>query len=123
MKTTAEIAEKIRAFSLELAAELGEISREEHGSPFAALEVLAAEVGDQLSCEILTQQSRMKNEMRLPEAECCCPKCNGPSDLKRLRQREVQTIRGTTEVTEPEYHCKQCRRSFFPSDTLDRSGT
>jgi len=35
MKTKAEREEKIRVFSLELAAELGEISGEEHGSPFA----------------------------------------------------------------------------------------
>ena len=46
-----------------------------------------------------------------------------PEELKRLRQRDVQTIRGTTELTEPEYHCKKCRRSFFPSDALVRSGT
>jgi len=37
MKTKEEIGAQIRAFSRELAAELGEISWEQYGSPFAAL--------------------------------------------------------------------------------------
>jgi len=121
MKTKEEMEAKIRAFSLELASELGEISWEGHGSPFAALEMQAAEIADQVSCGLLAQQSVMKNEKRLPDSQCCCPKCNGPGELKRLRKREIQTIRGTTELTEPEHYCKKCRRSFFPSDEMDRS--
>lgn len=120
MKTKAEIEAKIRALSLELAAEMGEISWEGYGSPFAAIEVRTAEMGDQLGQEIAVQLSRMKNETPPPEEECRCPQCDHPGELKRLRQRELQTTRGTTKLTEPEYHCKKCRRSFFPSDEMDR---
>ena len=122
MKTKAEIKARIMQLSLELAQEMGEISWEgEYGSPFAAIEAQAAEIGDLLTREVATQRSRMENETPPPQSQCCCPKCNGPGDLKRLRKRELQTIRGTTELTEPEYYCKKCRRSFFPSDVLDRS--
>lgn len=122
MKTKAEIEAKIREVSHELAGEMGEIPWEgEYGSPFAALEARAAEIGDMLTREVAAQRARIETEKRPPDSECCCPKCNGPGDRKRLRQRELQTVRGTIELTEPEYHCKKCRRSFFPSDSLARS--
>ena len=107
---------------MELAQEMGEISWEgEYGSPFAAIEARAAEIGDLLTREVAAQRSRMENETPPSPSQCCCPKCLGPGDLKRLRKRELQTIRGTTELTEPEYFCQKCRRSFFPSDVVDRS--
>lgn len=118
MKTTAELRAQVQAFSRQLAEELGEISWEGYGSPFAAIEARAAEIGDQVMQEIVSQRSRMENETRLPEPQCRCPQCQRVGDLKRLRQRELQTIRGTTPITEPEYYCKECRRSFFPSDLL-----
>lgn len=122
MKTKAEIEARIRQLSFELAEDLGEISWEgEYGSPFAAIEARAAEIGDQLMREVAAHRCRMENESRPPDSQRCCPKCHGPGDLKRLRKRELQTIRGTTELTEPEYYCKKCRRSFFPSDAVDRS--
>ena len=122
MKTKAEIQARIMQLSLELAQEMGEISWEgEYGSPFAAIEAQAAEIGDMLTREVAAQRSRMENQTPPPQSQCCCPKCHGPGDLKRLRKRELQTIRGTTELTEPEYYCQKCRRSFFPSDQLDRS--
>jgi len=120
MKTKEEIAAKIRAFSLELASEMGEISWEEYGSPFAAIEARTAEIGDRVGQEMAAQLSRIKNESPPPVDQCRCPQCDQPGKLKRLRQRELQTTRGTTQLTEPEYHCKQCRRSFFPSDQMDR---
>ncbi len=120
MKTKEELEAKVRAFSLELAAEMGEISREEYGSPFAAIEARTAEIGDRLGQEMAAQLSRMKNETPPPDDQCRCPQCDHPGELKRLRRRELQTTRGTTELTEPEYHCKKCRRSFFPSDEMDR---
>ena len=122
MKTKAELEAQIRQLSMELAQQMGEIPWEEdYGSPFAAIEARAAEIGDQVTREVAAQRLRMKNEVRLADLQCCCPKCNGPGELKRLRKREIQTVRGTIEATEPEHYCKECRRSFFPSNTLDRS--
>jgi uncharacterized protein with PIN domain len=122
MKTTAEIAAEIRVLSLQLAQQMGEIPWEEdYGSPFAAIEARAAEIGDMMMREIVAQRTRMQNETKLAQSKCCCPKCNDPGELKQPRKRELQTIRGTIELTEPEYYCNKCRRSFFPSDALDRS--
>lgn len=122
MKTKAEIEAQILQLSLQLAGEMEEIPWEgDYGSPFAAVEARAAEIGDRLTREVTAQLARMENEKRPPDLECCCPKCNGPGDQKGHRKRDLQTVRGTIELTEPEYYCKKCRRSFFPSDPLDRS--
>ena len=120
MKTRSETEAKILAFSRQLAEELGEISWEEYGSPFAAIEARVAEIGDQIGQEMAAHLSRIENETAPADDQCRCPQCDHPGKLKRLRQRELQTTRGTTELTEPEYHCKKCRRSFFPSDEMDR---
>lgn len=122
MKTKAELEAEIKELSMELAQQMGEIPWEEdYGSPFAAIEARAADIGDQIAREVAAHRLRMKNETRLPDAQCCCPKCNRLGELKRLRKRQIQTVRGAIELTEPEHYCKQCRRAFFPSDTLDRS--
>jgi hypothetical protein len=122
MKTKVEMNARIRQLSIELAMEEGEIEWEgKYGSPFAAIEARAAEIGDMIACEIAVQRARMANESRLPDSQCACPKCQQLGDLKRIRKRECQTIRGTIELPEPEYYCKKCRGSFFPSDSLDRS--
>ena len=124
MKTTEEIAAEIRKLSFQLAEEMGEIPWEgKYGSPFAAIEARAAEIGDMMTCEVAVQRARMALEARPPNAQCSCPKCNHASDFKGIRQRKLQMIRGEIEIPEPEYYCKKCRRSFFPSDELDRSGT
>lgn len=121
MKTSAEIEAKIRQMSIELAMEEGEIAWEgKYCSPFAAIEARAAEIGDMIAREVAVQRVRMALENRLPDSQCDCPKCKQPGDLKRIRKRECQTIRGTIEIPEPEYYCKKCRGSFFPSDSLDR---
>ena len=122
MATKKEIEAKIRAFTRELADELEEVSWEDDFvSPFAAIESQGAQLGDLLAQELGAQMSRKQNEKRLPDSQCACPQCRSPGDLKKLLNREIQTTRGTTELTEPEYYCKKCRRSFFPSDLLDRS--
>ena len=123
MKTRAEIASQIKQLSFELAQELDEIpGQEEYGSPFAALEAYAAEIGDMLTRGVALERARMESEARLGDPRCkSCPQCSSPGDLKGHRKRELQTVRGTTELTEPEYYCKKCRRSFFPSDSVDRS--
>ncbi len=51
---------------------------EEHSSQFAALEMLGADIGSTVA--------RMKNEIRHPEFECCCPKCNGQRAFKQPEQ-------------------------------------
>ena len=122
MATREEIEAKIRALTRELADELDEVSWEdEFVSPLAAIESQGAQLGDLLARELSAQMSRKQNETPLPDSQCACPQCRSPGKLKKLQQREIQTTRGTTEFTEPEYYFKKCRRSFFPSGPLDRS--
>lgn len=121
MATRQEIEARIRALALELASELDEVSWEgEFGSPFEAIEVKAAEFGDRLTREIATEQCRRANDEPPPTGHTACPHCEQPGELRKLRKRQLQTIRGEIEIEEPEYYCRKCRRSFFPDSSMDR---
>jgi len=45
-----------------------------------------------------------------------CPRCGRAGDRAEDRDREIITRRGTVPVSEAKYHCRPCRRDFFPSD-------
>ena len=45
-----------------------------------------------------------------------CPHCGLAGDRVGTRDRELLTRRGEVAVSEAKYHCRQCRRDFFPSD-------
>jgi hypothetical protein len=123
MKTSDELKAEIAKLSRELAErQLKDIaSDEQYGSRFEAAEVLSAEIGDTVSRELLEHQARLVNDQRPPDVDCKCPQCQQPAGLKRIRKRQLQTIRGQIEIPEPEHYCKKCRRSFFPSDATARS--
>jgi hypothetical protein len=42
---------------------------------------------------------------------------------KGERKRRIETRRGPIHVSEPEYFCNRCRRSFFPADASVGDGT
>ena len=45
-----------------------------------------------------------------------CPKCGRVSPRRcEDETRIVEADRGTVSWNEPEYYCRRCRRSFFPS--------
>lgn len=125
MKTSEQIKAEIAQLSRELAErEMSELSWEDqYGSPFEAVEVRAAEIGDEVMREVMVHQARLIKDQHQPDTDCNCPECQRPGDHKRIRKRSLQTIRGQIEISEPEYYCKKCRRSFFPSDASDRSRT
>lgn len=118
METSIEIKERIKRLAQQLADEVGKISGDEYGSPFEAVEVLAAELGDSLMREFTCQQLRIETEDPPPSSETCCPDCGTAGKPKKFRSRKLQTIRGEIDFHEPEYHCQSCRRSFFPFDPL-----
>ena len=43
-----------------------------------------------------------------------CPEC-GRSCRLELKRREIASVDGTTDISEPVGRCKHCQRSFFPS--------
>lgn len=44
-----------------------------------------------------------------------CPQCGGDCEAKRLAERKLLTRLGPVQLSEIEFHCNACRRSFFPS--------
>lgn len=121
MERTSEIQQRILDFSRQLAEEFGDISCDEFGSPFEAIEVRGAEIGDMVMRGFAVQLSRKHLEASPADCQTACPDCGATGERKKLRSRKLQTIRGEIEIQEPEYHCKDCRRSFFPDSPLDRS--
>jgi hypothetical protein len=68
--------------------------------------------------EALQQQAGTSPQR--PAAWRCCPKCGAevqdrPKD--DAQRRILQTAVGEAEWLEPETYCRQCRRSFFPSES------
>jgi hypothetical protein len=121
MESSREIEQRILDFSRQLAEEFGDISCDQFGSPFEAIEVRGAEIGDLLMRGFAGELSRKHLQTPPPDCETACPDCGATGQQKKLRSRKLQTIRGEIEIAEPEYHCHECRRSFFPDGPLDRS--
>jgi hypothetical protein len=80
---------------------------------FAELEDECIEAGDLLTAAVLQQRVAQR---RTPEDTPCCPTCQreGTPDADD-EARVLQTDRGEVAWMEPAYHCRYCRRSFFPS--------
>lgn len=109
----AEMAEQLRE-------EFGGVSVGENGCLLEAVEDWAIEVGDQLARQVMNHQ--MTPERPAAE-EAECPKCHRLGRWKGQRKRRVETRRGPIHVSEPEYYCHRCRRSFFPADPGAGNGT
>ncbi len=44
-----------------------------------------------------------------------CPKCGRAGQPQGRQTRDLATRRGEVPLTEMQYYCPKCRRSFFPS--------
>jgi hypothetical protein len=117
MATTEEINERIAAFARELAEELGAVDDSDALSWLDAIESQAVAIGDAVSGELLRQRS---TDRPAAAEESTCPQCGRLGRYQGQRQRELVGRRGTVAVSEPEYFCPCCRKSFFPGDPGDR---
>jgi hypothetical protein len=111
--------QRIREFSLELQEEFGPLAVAEDRCLLEAAEDWGVQLGDELA--------RAVTELALPartdrSEEAACPQCQKPARCKGLRKRRIETRRGAIHISEPEYHCLPCRRSFFPSDARFGNG-
>ena len=86
----------------------------EDGRPmtFAELEDECIEAGNLLSSAVLQQRV---TERPPPQQLPSCPTCGRQGKPGPDEPRVLQTDRGEVEWLEPTYHCRHCRRSFFPS--------
>jgi transposase len=70
-------------------------------------------IGDLVAREI----GRRKLARHLEEVkDDRCPACGQTGDPAGTHDRELVTRRGKVAVSEAKYHCRKCRRDFFPSD-------
>jgi hypothetical protein len=90
----------------------GDLPEAEEGEArFTTIETLALAAGDAVSLEVFEQQLA---ECGLGPAHC--PHCGFAGQRIKERQRTLQTRRGLeVPLSEEEWYCSGCRRSFFPS--------
>jgi hypothetical protein len=117
MATTQKINERIAAFARELAVEMGEVDDSDALSWLDAIESEAVSISDAVHAELVKERSA--NRPASAE-ESTCPQCGQMGRYQGQRQRELIGRRGTVAVSEPEYVCPCCRKSFFPGDPGDR---
>jgi hypothetical protein len=99
-----------------LSEEWGEVDDSDALSLLDAVETQAVQIGDAIHAEFVKQWSAK----RPAEDEAICPQCGKLGRYEGRRQRELLGRRGPITLTEPEYHCPCCRKSFFPDDVRDR---
>lgn len=117
MKTTDLMRQRIREMARELQEEFGSPAAGEHGCLLEAAEEWGVQLGDELS--------RAATEQALPQEtaaaeEALCPECQKLARWRGVRKRRIETRRGAIHVSDPEYYCPGCRRSFFPADQPPR---
>lgn len=117
MATSDVLQAKIQAFARQLADEFGELDEENSLSWLDAIETRAVAIGDAVSAELLQQQSA---DPPVAEDESICLQCGNEGRYKGQRKRKLIGRRGPVTITEPEFECTCCRKSFFPSDQIHR---
>ena len=110
MATTGRMEQRIREFAEELSREFGQVEERDGECLMSDVEDFAAQIGDALASRLMEQE--LHSREAADDRDCPC--CQKPGRLRRKRTRSVQTRRGTIEITEPEYYCGRCRKSFFP---------
>ena len=113
MTSARHMEERIAAIARELAEEFDEIGEEDSELGWLdAIETRAVEIGDAISAELLKQTA----SARVAKEESVCPNCGKLGRYRGQRERELIGRRGPVMITEPEYYCLGCRKSFFPED-------
>ena len=116
MANSEEIRTRITAFVRELALDLGEVDESLGDCWLDAVENQAVALGDAISVELARQLS----QRRAAAEEAPCPQCGAPGRYEGVRTRELISRRGPVTITEPEYFCPCCRKTFCPVDQHDR---
>lgn len=102
--------ERLQALMRELLLEevaAGELSIDD-------IEEAMVELGDAVAREYARLALARQNAD--PPDQAPCPDCGQACEHAGQREREILTRRGPVPIGEAKYHCRKCRRSFFPSD-------
>ena len=121
MATSPQLHRRIEDFVESLEAEFGPVAQGKHNCLLSAIEDFGVQIGDEVAKTIAEKKSAKQIVLDEPTSECCCPVCSSPGQFKGERKRLLDGRRGKLRISEPEYFCTKCRKSFFPSDGTDRS--
>ena len=128
---SSEAVEKRRArFSpeaLELIQQLGRvIGAEKYGPDGPPIETTWAEIedaGHELGKLVATEYDQIMQRQHAEKFDQthACPQCRKQSSPS-VKHRDLTTRDGTADLSEPEFRCGVCERSFFPSADSPASG-
>ena len=121
MATSSELQRRSQSFVESLEDEFGPVAQGEHNCLLSAIEDFGVQVGDEVAKTIAQKKAAKQIVQEDPTSECCCPVCSSPGQFKGERKRLLDGRRGKLRISEPEYFCSKCRKSFFPSNDIDRS--
>ena len=94
------------------AAELQALEQGDRVPHFDEIEIPAHDLGKKLSRAIQGERAREVALKQLGKVRC--PECNQQCKVE-IEMRDVHSMDGPIELTEPVAYCRRCRRSFFPS--------
>lgn len=118
--TEAQLKQKLENHLKEasrIAAEIQAIEQGDRIPHFDEIEMPAHDLGKKLSRTIQGERAR---EVALKElGRVYCPDCKKQCRVE-IEMRDVHSMDGPIELTEPVAHCRPCRRSFFPSTQSTR---
>lgn len=119
MAISTKLQLRVDVFAESLRDEFGsQITKGDHDCLLSAIEDLSVQVGDQVAKRVAEIEAA-EHVTKAAHSECC-PDCSSPGKLKPERKRLLDGRRAKLRISEPEYFCSKCRKSFFPSDATDR---
>lgn len=116
MRITDQVRERVREFARQVQEEFGPLAVEGEACLLEAAEEWGVRLGDELARSVTEQELPATADSADSAVEAVCPKCHQSGRWKGLRKRRIEMRRGAIHLSEPEYYCPRCRRSFFPSD-------
>ena len=113
--------------ALELIQQLGRvIGSEKFGPDGPPIETTWAEIedaGHELGKLVATEFDQIMQRQHAENFDHThpCPQC-GKQARAAVKHRDLTTRDGTADLSEPEFRCVSCERSFFPSEDSSASG-
>lgn len=100
------------AEAAQTAAEIQSLDQGDRVPHFDEIEIPAHDLGKKFSRAIQGERAREVALQNL--GRVYCPDCKKQCRVE-IEMRDVHSMDGPIELTEPVAHCRRCRRSFFPS--------
>ena len=96
------------------------LSAEKYGDGGPPIELTWAEIedaGHELGKIVATEYDQTVQRQHAEKFDNAqpCPRC-GKTSRASVKHRDLTTRDGTADLSEPQFHCVACERSFFPSE-------